>query len=74
MGLPPNRAGVACHKEHRMSHLAADCLSKGHDRIRSAGIAALEREIDELSRVQEALVEATIARGEPINESAAALP
>ena len=37
-------------------------------------IAALEREIEELSRLEEALVEAAIARGDPVHRSASALP
>ena len=41
---------------------------------RPARIAALEREIEELSHVEEALVEAAIARGEPVARSASALP
>jgi hypothetical protein len=41
---------------------------------RPARIAALEREIEELSHVEEALVDAAIARGEPVHRSASALP
>ena len=41
---------------------------------RPARIAALEREIDELSHVEEALIEAAIARGETVHRSASALP
>ena len=40
----------------------------------SVGIAALEREIDELSHVEEALIEAAIARGENVRRSQSALP
>ena len=36
--------------------------------------AGLEREIEELSHIEEALVEAAIARGEPVHRSASALP
>lgn len=41
---------------------------------RPARIATLEREIEELSRVEEALVDAAIARGEPVHRSASAVP
>ena len=41
---------------------------------RPARIAALEREIEELSRVEETLVEAAISRGKSVARSASALP
>ena len=41
---------------------------------RPALIAALEREIDELSHVEEALIEAAIARGETVNRLPSELP
>ena len=41
---------------------------------RFARIAALEREIDELSHVEEAHIEAAIARGEAAHRSPSALP
>ena len=41
---------------------------------RPARIAALEREIEELSRAEEALVEAAIARGDPVHRSGSAPP
>jgi hypothetical protein len=41
---------------------------------RPARIAALEREIDELSHVEEALIDAAIARSETVYRSASALP
>ena len=41
---------------------------------RPARIAALEREIDGLSHVEEALIEAAISRGETVHRSASALP
>ena len=41
---------------------------------RPARIAVLEREIEELSRVEEALVDAAIARRESVHRSASALP
>jgi hypothetical protein len=41
---------------------------------RPARIAALEREIDELSHVEEALIETAIARGETVHRSPTALP
>jgi hypothetical protein len=41
---------------------------------RPARIAALEREIDELSHVEEALIEAAIARGEAVHRSPSAPP
>jgi hypothetical protein len=37
-------------------------------------IAALEREIEELSRIEEALIEAAIAQGEAVHRSGSALP
>jgi hypothetical protein len=37
-------------------------------------IAALERELDELHRVDEVLVSAAIAAGEPVHRSPSALP
>jgi hypothetical protein len=44
------------------------------ERSAAARIAALEREIDELSHVEEALIEAAIARGETVNRSPSARP
>jgi hypothetical protein len=41
---------------------------------RPARIAALEREIEELCHVEEALVEAEMAMGQPVHRSALALP
>jgi hypothetical protein len=37
-------------------------------------IAALERELDELQRVEEALVAAAVAAGEPVHRSPSAPP
>ena len=41
---------------------------------RPARITALEREIEDLSHVEEALVEAAMAMGQPVHRSASALP
>jgi hypothetical protein len=41
---------------------------------RSPRIAALERQLDELHRVEEALVAAAIAAGQPVHRSASAPP
>jgi len=41
---------------------------------RPARVAALERELDELHRVEEVLVSEAVAAGEPVHRSAAAPP
>ena len=44
------------------------------ERSAAARIAALEREIEELSNVEEALIDAAVARGETVHRSPSALP
>jgi hypothetical protein len=54
-----------------LSRLANDPIPVAQ---RPTRIAALEREIDELSHIEEALVDAAIARGETVHRSPSALP
>ena len=45
-----------------------------NDPLRGPAITALERELDELHRTEEALVAAALATGEPVHRSPSAPP
>jgi hypothetical protein len=49
-----------------VEHMTNDAMPLAERPARTAG---LEREIEELSHIEEALVEAAIARGEPVHRS-----
>jgi hypothetical protein len=68
MLFPEKLADAAMAEAERMAN---DPVPRSE---RPARIAALEREIDELSHVEEALIDAAVARGETVHRSPSALP